>query len=123
MIGCRFNIVCAIFFFFKQKTAYEMRISDWSSDVCSSDLLGMTIDHAGQRLAAHAERHLKAPAEMARLFSEHSQAIAETKRFAACIGFTLELLAYEDPHEQVTEGWHPKDWREHLEWQIGRAQG
>src|SRR3546814_16395119 len=29
---------CFIFFFFKQKTAYEMRISDWSSDVCSSDL-------------------------------------------------------------------------------------
>src|SRR3546814_6264756 len=35
-------LVCAcfvcFFFFFKQKTAYEMRISDWSSDVCSSDL-------------------------------------------------------------------------------------
>src|SRR3546814_5194519 len=31
-----------LFFFFKQKTAYEMRISDWSSDVCSSDL-GMRI--------------------------------------------------------------------------------
>src|SRR3546814_9827770 len=30
--------VCRFFFFFKQKTAYEMRISDWSSDVCSSDL-------------------------------------------------------------------------------------
>src|SRR3546814_11992236 len=29
-----------LFFFFKQKTAYEMRINDWSSDVCSSDLLG-----------------------------------------------------------------------------------
>src|SRR3546814_4626656 len=29
-----------VFFFFKQKTAYEMRISDWSSDVCSSDLGG-----------------------------------------------------------------------------------
>src|SRR3546814_8230026 len=29
-----------VFFFFKQKTAYEMRISDWSSDVCSSDLPG-----------------------------------------------------------------------------------
>src|SRR3546814_4252957 len=28
----------SVFFFFKQKTAYEMRISDWSSDVCSSDL-------------------------------------------------------------------------------------
>src|SRR3546814_2404803 len=31
--------LCVIFFFFKQKTAYEMRISDWSSDVCSSDLI------------------------------------------------------------------------------------
>src|SRR3546814_11166745 len=30
--------ICIFFFFFKQKTAYEMRISDWSSDVCSSDL-------------------------------------------------------------------------------------
>src|SRR3546814_4640278 len=32
-----------MFFFFKQKTAYEMRISDWSSDVCSSDLLQMAL--------------------------------------------------------------------------------
>src|SRR3546814_17187107 len=31
-------MVALLFFFFKQKTAYEMRISDWSSDVCSSDL-------------------------------------------------------------------------------------
>src|SRR3546814_1089336 len=31
-------LVCCFVFFFKQKTAYEMRISDWSSDVCSSDL-------------------------------------------------------------------------------------
>src|SRR3546814_6047521 len=36
-----FGYVCSVcfFFFFKQKTAYEMRISDWSSDVCSSDLV------------------------------------------------------------------------------------
>src|SRR3546814_1777123 len=34
-----------IFFFFKQKTAYEMRISDWSSDVCSSDLQVTEIKH------------------------------------------------------------------------------
>src|SRR3546814_5050739 len=34
------NIYLLFFFFFKQKTAYEMRISDWSSDVCSSDLPG-----------------------------------------------------------------------------------
>src|SRR3546814_11691325 len=33
-----------MFFFFKQKTAYEMRISDWSSDVCSSDLILAAID-------------------------------------------------------------------------------
>src|SRR3546814_6793390 len=31
-------LLCVLVFFFKQKTAYEMRISDWSSDVCSSDL-------------------------------------------------------------------------------------
>src|SRR3546814_3364651 len=37
-------IFCCFFFFFKQKTAYEMRISDWSSDVCSSDL-GAGDDH------------------------------------------------------------------------------
>src|SRR3546814_7006790 len=35
----------SFFFFFKQKTAYEMRISDWSSDVCSSDLAGGDADH------------------------------------------------------------------------------
>src|SRR3546814_10568096 len=34
-----FLVVCGFFFFFKQKTAYEVRISDWSSDVCSSDLI------------------------------------------------------------------------------------
>src|SRR3546814_15401355 len=33
------NVITVVFFLFKQKTAYEMRISDWSSDVCSSDLL------------------------------------------------------------------------------------
>src|SRR3546814_8637945 len=35
-----FVLLCLLFFCFKQKTAYEMRISDWSSDVCSSDLAG-----------------------------------------------------------------------------------
>src|SRR3546814_17261274 len=45
-----------IFFLFKQKTAYEMRISDWSSDVCSSDLAGgradfLKIDVEGHDLA------------------------------------------------------------------------
>src|SRR3546814_5786137 len=38
LVYCLFSF----FFFFKQKTAYEMRISDWSSDVCSSDLQQLT---------------------------------------------------------------------------------
>src|SRR3546814_7134470 len=37
------------FFFFKQKTAYEMRISDWSSDVCSSDLRTHAFDSGADR--------------------------------------------------------------------------
>src|SRR3546814_3372719 len=40
IVLCYLDHVC-FYFFFKQKTAYEMRISDWSSDVCSSDLLTM----------------------------------------------------------------------------------
>src|SRR3546814_5677977 len=48
-------IFCMFFFFFKQKTAYEMRISDWSSDVCSSDLLGVQRQGA-KRLRAAATR-------------------------------------------------------------------
>src|SRR3546814_1124926 len=46
--------VC-FFFFFKQKTAYDMRISDWSSDVCSSDLCA-TARRDDQRRAMHAEQ-------------------------------------------------------------------
>src|SRR3546814_5935319 len=39
--------MCIGFFFFKQKTAYEMRISDWSSDVCSSDLSVEDVERRG----------------------------------------------------------------------------
>src|SRR3546814_258243 len=42
-----YAVVCVFFFFFKQKTAYEMRISDWSSDVCSSDLSRSVIAGTG----------------------------------------------------------------------------
>src|SRR3546814_6946901 len=44
---------CMIFFF-KQKTAYEMRISDWSSDVCSSDLRGLPLLEQAVKLAPEA---------------------------------------------------------------------
>src|SRR3546814_9255089 len=53
-----------VFFFFKQKTAYEMRISDWSSDVCSSDLVDERILADGSVLTAldeHAVRSALAP--------------------------------------------------------------
>src|SRR3546814_6316539 len=40
----------AVFVFFKQKTAYEMRISDWSSDVCSSDLMPAAFAEGGKHL-------------------------------------------------------------------------
>src|SRR3546814_5012531 len=42
--------MCSLLFFFKQKTAYEMRISDWSSDVCSSDLLALDLLGIGHLL-------------------------------------------------------------------------
>src|SRR3546814_10939404 len=49
---------CSVFFFFKQKTAYEMRISDWSSDVCSSDLhvVGRPCEPLGPKGAAAPKR-------------------------------------------------------------------
>src|SRR3546814_4998147 len=56
---CLFSFYCSlliVFFFFKQKTAYEMRISDWSSDVCSSDLRGhdhRRVDRERDRADAH----------------------------------------------------------------------
>src|SRR3546814_20013323 len=43
-------------FFFKQKTAYEMRISDWSSDVCSSDLGEQLVEHRSARAPAQRVR-------------------------------------------------------------------
>src|SRR3546814_4901812 len=46
------------FFFFKQKTAYEMRISDWSSDVCSSDLPSVAAISCGVVAQAAAPQHL-----------------------------------------------------------------
>src|SRR3546814_4755149 len=49
-------IFISVFFFFKQKTAYEMRISDWSSDVCSSDLkIAVLQFHRARILIGHAE--------------------------------------------------------------------
>src|SRR3546814_3185649 len=53
------------FFFFKQKTAYEMRISDWSSDVCSSDLDGLLLHQRTDR-AVDLLGHLRGGGKAAR---------------------------------------------------------
>src|SRR3546814_17017787 len=49
-------LVVFLFFFFKQKTAYEMRISDWSSDVCSSDLHALPALLRAEKLQKRAAR-------------------------------------------------------------------
>ncbi len=59
----------------------------------------LTIDTAGRRLAVNAERHLKPPAEMARLFRDAPEAIAETLALDAALTFSLDELQYEYPDE------------------------
>src|SRR3546814_7101431 len=57
------SCVVRFFFFFKQKTAYEMRISDWSSDVCSSDLGGNPEHIAAQELRSRGLSPVETPEE------------------------------------------------------------
>src|SRR5215471_11741120 len=59
----------------------------------------LTIDTVGCRLAANAERYLKPPAEMARLFREMPEAIDETAALDAVLTFSLDELGYEYPDE------------------------
>src|SRR3546814_1858444 len=53
-----------VFFFFKQKTAYEMRISDWSSDVCSSDLFAQLYADLAEQISAKLENRTADPASL-----------------------------------------------------------
>ncbi|MEG3125875.1 error-prone DNA polymerase [Sphingomonas sp. GB1N7] len=85
-------------------------------DVLTCIRLGTTITAAGKRLEANAERHLKSPAEMARLFRDHPQAIAQTQVLLSRIDFDLKDLRYEYPHEPVPEGWEAQAWLEHVAW-------
>ncbi len=71
-----------------------------------------TIDKAGRKLEANAERHLKPPAEMMRLFRDYPEALAETVRFAERISFSLAQLSYQYPDEPVPPG---KTAQQHLE--------
>ena len=83
---------------------------------------GTTIQSAGKRLLANAERHIKAPEEMARLFRTCPEAVTETQSFLARISFTLDDLRYEYPHEPVPPGWQPQDWLEHMVMEEARRR-
>src|SRR3546814_9836315 len=78
--------VCSYVFFFKQKTAYEMRISDWSSDVCSSDLCRLSRWSAKKPV-------LCAPAGSARNFTPCSVMIAGAE---ACVPALFQGLKSND---------------------------
>jgi error-prone DNA polymerase len=83
-------------------------------DVVTCIREGVTVQAAGKRLLANAERHLKEPAEMARLFAACPDAIAATTTFLDRINFTLDELRYDYPHEPVPDGWTPQGWLEHM---------
>jgi error-prone DNA polymerase len=85
-------------------------------DVLTCIREGTTIGEAGLRLHANGERHLKSPAEIARIFALYPDAVAESLRLLAMIRFDLGDLRYEYPHEPVPEGWTPQDWLAHLTW-------
>ena len=75
-----------------------------------------TIEAVGRKLEANAERFLKTPREMARLFRDFPDAIAETMRFADAIEFSLDQLKYQYPDEPVPPGKTAQGHLEDLTW-------
>jgi len=86
-------------------------------DVVTCIREGVTIETAGLRLNGNAERWPKPAAEMARLFRDAPEAIAETQAFSSRVGFDLEQLRYQYPEEPVPPGWEAQPWLEKLTWQ------
>ncbi|MBR0848828.1 error-prone DNA polymerase [Bradyrhizobium diazoefficiens] len=75
-----------------------------------------TIEAVGRKLEANAERFLKTPREMSRLFRDFPQAVAETMRFADRIDFSLDQLKYQYPDEPVPPGKTAQGHLEDLTW-------
>ncbi len=88
-------------------------------DVMTCILHKTTIAKAGFLLHANAERHLKSPAEMQRLFAEWPHAIRATREVADACRFDLTELSYEYPQEIVPEGRTPQEYLEELTWDRG----
>ena len=91
-------------------------------DILTCIRAGTTVQQAGRLLAANAERHVKSPQEMARLYADRPEAVAETTRFMARIAFDLTQLSYDYPHEPVPDGWEAQAWLEKLSWQAAREK-
>ncbi|RJT39758.1 DNA polymerase III subunit alpha [Mesorhizobium waimense] len=77
-------------------------------DVLTAIRLNTPVAEVGLELTANAERHLKPPLEMARLFRRHPQALAETLRFAGELSFSLSDLQYNYPDEPTESGLGPQ---------------
>ncbi|RWP94302.1 error-prone DNA polymerase [Mesorhizobium sp.] len=77
-------------------------------DVLTAIRLNLPVAEAGLELAANAERHLKPPMEMARLFRRHPQALAQTQHFAGELSFSLSDLQYNYPDEPTESGLGPQ---------------
>jgi error-prone DNA polymerase len=77
----------------------------------------VTLDTAGRLLEVNAERYLKTPTAMAKLFKHAPDAINETTRFASRISFTLDQLKYNYPDEPVPKGTTAQKHLEVLSWQ------
>ena len=86
-------------------------------DVMTCILHKTTITRAGFLLAANAERHLKSPAQMIRLFAPWPHAIAATRDVADACRFDLRELAYEYPQESIPAGRTPQGYLSELTWQ------
>jgi error-prone DNA polymerase len=86
-------------------------------DVLTCIRAGCTIAEAGFRLAANAERHLKSPAEMARLFRGHEDAIARSLEIVERCRFSLDELRYEYPDETAEDGRTPQQRLADLAWE------
>ncbi len=75
-----------------------------------------TIDNAGWRLEPNAERHLKSPAALARLFRNHPEALANAVRIAERCRFSLAELRYEYPEEVAGDGRTPRETLATITW-------
>ncbi len=81
-----------------------------------------TIAKAGSKLLPNAERHLKSPAEMCRLFTEWPHAIRATRDLADQLSFSLNELRYEYPSEVVPDGMGPQAYLEQLTWKGAESR-